>query len=34
MINRKNIIIVGGGFSGMVTAYFASKFFKKKNNFN
>ena len=29
MINRKSIIIIGGGLSGMITAYFASKFFKK-----
>lgn len=29
MINRKSIIIIGGGLSGMITAYFASKYFKK-----
>jgi len=31
MIKKKSIVIVGGGFAGLVTAYFASKFFKKNN---
>lgn len=29
MNDRKSIIIIGGGLSGMITAYFASKYFKK-----
>ena len=28
MKTKRSIIIIGGGFSGMVTSYFASKFFK------